>query len=1172
MDVDSEVVAQEGTLSTPDVKRWPLGERIGSGSFGEAYIVTDPKTRKKYVLKRIRMARQNDWQRAATKHEIKLGSMLSHPYVVEFVKSWVRDGHEMNVVYGYCEQGDLQAAVERCKGVHFDEQQLRRWLAQMLLALQYMQSKHVLHRDLKTSNIFLTSAGDVQVGDFGLATHSEGGSCGSHDQSIVGTPHFMSPEVLSRKRYDYKTDVWSLGCVFYELSSFRPAFNAFNLNGLVSKITKSSVAPLPSHYSEDWGGIIKGMLRKDAAKRMSVEELLACPSLRTEVLWASERAQELSPGLATPPLLAHLAVVGVGGGDVGGSGDVTPTGGSPLATPTRTARVSGLGGDAGGDASAAAAATVPAPAAAAAAAAPSRPHATAPAAAAPASSAATAATAAPPAPAAITAPAPETVHTQPQPQSRQQEARASDTGSGSGCGGSSQPAVSSAASTAAPATAAAPSTRVGASAGARGGAVASQVAGGRIVRARVAAAVDGGGGGGGVAAAAAAAAARARPQWGAPRATAATGAPAAPAAAAAAAPGVRTQSAPRHAGATPVVAAPLAQAVPPPAPVPTATRAMSLDQGAPVGRVQAGQANAAKGQTLARARSANTSSAKATATARSSCGEPAPAVPRAHTHAQHPLPPLPLPAPQHSPVAGLTSGQASAGPASGPAPAGTAAAAAAQADGAPVAGSSKARVPHTVFDNELYQSRRASELGAVGGVGRDSAGGAVAAGSAPKLAWGAAGAAPGVSAAAARAALSRHVEGGEGGVAGASCVVSVADSGSSVDGDGKPHSGDRKQQHSSVSADVTAAAPAAPAITTFGGFQLPGGGGGSLTAAAGGKTPSAAGTPPFPRTPSVPAPSTIPAPAASVDAPTGTLTADSLANAQPPPPGRDCDASASASVAAAATDGDDPMSVSRASGGVRTPATSVSACVPVTLGAAASSQHRSSVATGAMSVSAASPGDSLSGVVRMLDMGGECGGDTPTGSEAQQSPVPYAAREEQSGVQAQAQAGRQQAEVQPAAREPAPSSPFDIPGAAGDVGRLATLERVVSLASSLHAMRRWSELGTVLSSVCAPQQPTAPAAGANTAAGLGGAGAGGTDGAVARAFKLGDSVVAGSRRGTKAVIRYYGPCHWADGLFVGLELDRPDGKHDGTIDGITYFRCPAMRGIFVRASVLKSNK
>jgi serine/threonine protein kinase len=126
--------------------------------------------------------------------------------------------------------------------------------------------------DIKTANLFLTAAGDVHLGDFGLATRRNGGGGGgasggdddgegggggalpggAEDGSLVGTPHNMSPELLAQRGYGFASDVWSLGCAFYELTAGRPAFNAFNLQGLVSKIRRGRAPPLPAGYSADW--------------------------------------------------------------------------------------------------------------------------------------------------------------------------------------------------------------------------------------------------------------------------------------------------------------------------------------------------------------------------------------------------------------------------------------------------------------------------------------------------------------------------------------------------------------------------------------------------------------------------------------------------------------------------------------------------------------------------------------------------------------------------------------------------------------------------------------------------------------------------------------------------------------------------------------------------------
>ncbi|XP_068762911.1 serine/threonine-protein kinase Nek4 isoform X3 [Struthio camelus] len=242
---------------------------VGKGSYGE------------YVIKKLNLKNASSRERKAAEQEAQLLSQLKHPNIVTYRESWQGEDGLLYIVMGFCEGGDLYHKLKEQKGKLLPENQVVEWFVQIAMALQYLHEKRILHRDLKTQNVFLTRTNIVKVGDLGIARVLEN----QYDMAstLIGTPYYMSPELFSNKPYNYKSDVWALGCCVYEMATLKHAFNAKDMNSLVYRIIEGKLPPMPKDYSPQLVEIIRTMLSKKPEERPSVKSILRQPYIKQQI-------------------------------------------------------------------------------------------------------------------------------------------------------------------------------------------------------------------------------------------------------------------------------------------------------------------------------------------------------------------------------------------------------------------------------------------------------------------------------------------------------------------------------------------------------------------------------------------------------------------------------------------------------------------------------------------------------------------------------------------------------------------------------------------------------------------------------------------------------------------------------------------------------------------------
>ena len=216
-------------------------------------------------------------EKKETKKEAEILSQLDHPNIIKFKEFFTSKKPEptFNIVAEYADGGDLDIHIKTlAKGQYFPEDHILDLFTQICMAVKHMHNKHIIHRDLKAQNIFLMKTGYVKLGDFGIAKTLQ--NTWEKAKTMIGTPYHLSPEIVQGKPYSFKSDIWSLGVLLYQMMMHKMPFDANSLPMLSLKIMKGSFAPINiKNYSPDLKNLVKLMLNVEPEKRPSAKELLS---------------------------------------------------------------------------------------------------------------------------------------------------------------------------------------------------------------------------------------------------------------------------------------------------------------------------------------------------------------------------------------------------------------------------------------------------------------------------------------------------------------------------------------------------------------------------------------------------------------------------------------------------------------------------------------------------------------------------------------------------------------------------------------------------------------------------------------------------------------------------------------------------------------------------------
>ena len=247
--------------------------KLGEGAYSTVYKVKRIIDNNVYALKKVKLLNLSEKEKQNSLNEVRLLASIKSNFVISYKEAFFDEKDStLGIVMEFADGGDLyQKIVEHKKtATFFEETDIWRIFIQLVKGLKALHDLKILHRDLKSANVFLLKDGTAKLGDLNVSKVARRGL----GYTQTGTPYYASPEVWKDQPYDNKSDIWSLGCVLYEMITLRPPFRAQNMEGLYNKVIKGQLNKIPERFSNELFEIVKLLIQVNSDLRPSCDDIL----------------------------------------------------------------------------------------------------------------------------------------------------------------------------------------------------------------------------------------------------------------------------------------------------------------------------------------------------------------------------------------------------------------------------------------------------------------------------------------------------------------------------------------------------------------------------------------------------------------------------------------------------------------------------------------------------------------------------------------------------------------------------------------------------------------------------------------------------------------------------------------------------------------------------------